>query len=93
MEKNILSYKPIHHTLLLIIFPTPRGMWGLSTPTKIKPTPPTLEAWNLNCWTIQEVPPPCISDLTSLSVFSDMSQAKAIRIGSSELSPTWTLER
>ena len=91
--KNILSYNPIHHILLLIIFPTPCGMWGLSTNQESNPHPPVLEAQNLNHWTIQEVPPPCISDLTSLSTFSDMSQAKAIQIGSSELSPTWTLER
>ena len=37
--KNILSYNPIHHILLLIIFPKPCGMWGLSTNRGSNPHP------------------------------------------------------
>ena len=31
-------------------------MWHLSSPSRIEPTPPVLEAWRLNHWTTKEVP-------------------------------------
>ena len=35
---------------------TPCGMWDLSSPPVIEPTPPALEAWSQNHWAVREVP-------------------------------------
>ena len=31
-------------------------MWDLSSPTRITPGPPAVEAWSLNLWSAREVP-------------------------------------
>ena len=34
----------------------PRGMWDLSSPTRIKPMPPAVEVQSPKRWTTREVP-------------------------------------
>ena len=62
MTESVLSGH-IHHVCFFFFFFFFLGrlhcVWDLSSPTRIKPVPPTVEAWSLNHWTTREVPPSC----------------------------------
>ena len=42
--------------IVFYLLATPRGLWDLSSPPRMEPVPPALEAWSLNHWTAREFP-------------------------------------
>ena len=41
--------------IIIIILATLHGMWDLTSPTRVEPAPPAVEAQSLNYWTTREV--------------------------------------
>ena len=57
-------------SFFFFFFDIPHGMWDLSSWLGIKPISPAVEAWNLNHWTIREVPTSLFSDYKSYHFWS-----------------------